>query len=48
MDKALKSGWKPGDSVPEKYQTNLYKKDLEDLNSLDYGALQQFIKNKNA
>jgi len=47
MNKALENGWKPGSPVPEKYQTNLYKKDLENLNTLDYTALDQFIKEKN-
>lgn len=46
MNKALAAGWKPGYSVPEKFQTNLYKQNVENLNKLDYGKLNQYIKQK--
>jgi hypothetical protein len=46
MNKALAGGWKPGSPVPEKFRTNLYKQNIENLNKLDYEKLNNVIKQK--
>ena len=46
MNKALKAGWKPGTPVPPQYQTELYKQDMKDLNSLDYSKLNELLREK--
>ena len=46
MNKALKAGWKPGTPVPSQYQTDLYKQDIKNLNSLDYSKLNEFLREK--
>jgi len=47
MQMALKSGWRPGQPVPEEFRTKTYAEDLNNLNKLDYDEVGNYLNQKN-